>query len=101
MKLKPLKCVPVLLSILANDPGIKMIGEWLGDNCLGWELMELTNKATCLGIFLGPFAGTCQWPKAVEKFQARVATIRSLHLPPALARIQFASRVLLVLAYIA
>ena len=63
--------------------------------------MEITNKAKYLGIFLGPPAGTCQWSKAIEKFQTRISTISSLHLPPALARVQFASRVLPFLAYFA
>ena len=63
-----MRCVIVLLSILANDSNTKMVVDWLGVNCPGWGSMEVFNKAKYLGIFLGPFAGSCQWSKAIEKF---------------------------------
>ena len=100
-KLKPAKCVIVLLSILANDSNTKMVVGWLGVNCPGWESMEVFNKAKHLGIFLGPFAGSCQLSKAIEKLPNRVNAINSLHLRSALTRIRLASRALTVLACIA
>ena len=100
LNLKLSKCGMILLSMCANESNSRLIGEWLSYKCPGREHMDVTTKAKYLGIFLGPFAGSCQWPKAIERFQVRVATISSLHLPPALTRIQGASRALPVLAYI-
>ena len=53
------------------------------------------------GIILGPLAGSDQWKQASKKFKDRINSIHALHLPAELAKVQYSSRALPTLAYIA
>ncbi len=63
--------------------------------------MSITNHAKYLGILLGPAAGKGQWEVAVRKFRDRVSEINLKKLPLPLAKAQYISRDIPVLAYIA
>ena len=63
--------------------------------------MAVCNSAKYLGVLLGPHAGQSQWSKALRKFQDRINTINSLHLPAELTKGQYTSRALPTIGYIA
>ena len=101
LNLKAVKCVIILNFILAFEANCQVVQEWLRLYCPGWESMAVCNSAKYLGILLGPHAGQSQWSKALRKFQDRINTINSLHLPAELAKGQYTSRALPTLGYIA
>ena len=99
--LNPGKCIIVLTTFLANTDNQNTIRDWLSAVCPSWRDMKICNAAKYLGFFLGPLATPQQWPKALAKFQDRISSIHTGRLPAALCRVQFMSRALPTLGYVA
>ena len=63
--------------------------------------MLVCDAAKYLGFFLGPKSSDKQGAKAVAKFQDRVVSIHKARLPSQLARLQFISKAIPTLGYVA
>ena len=91
LSLKAIKCIIILNALLASPDSCSMLRQWLKNHCPGWESMSVCNCAGYLGILLGPTPGSLQWQKALKKFQDRVTSIHTLHLPAELAKGQYST----------
>ena len=99
--LKPSKCICILLFSIANEVNTNIVRKHISRICNQLEGMDIVNVAKYLGIMMGPHSSKRQWNAASRKFMARVADIHSLKPPPAIASIQYSTRAISVLGYIA
>ena len=101
LPLNPRKCILILTVFECTDQNVKVLRRWLDLYCSEWNTMIISDGAKYLGIYIGPKVRKLLWKKPLSKFQDRVNNIHSLKLPPQLARQQFITKAIPVLAYVA
>ena len=79
LRLKPPKCVLVIISQPFAADLVCSVKKWLAENIPSWSNFKIASDAKYLGFQLGPTAGSSQWNDALCKYTRRAYAIGDAH----------------------